>query len=184
MRLHVRDSRVLFVALCLVTAAGAVPASQAPLFPPNADPRTPVRLTVAMAADAAAIVPGRPVTLRLDMVPAPGIHVYAPGNTDYIPVAVTLTPPAGVQTQPALYPRGQDYLFGELKETVKVYSRPFQVRQQIVVSRAAAKAAGRSITLVGSVRYQACDDKVCFPPATAPISITLPIAGVAAATSR
>jgi hypothetical protein len=26
------------------------------------------------------------------------------------------------------------------------------------------------------VRYQACNDKVCFPPATAPVTIALPIA--------
>ena len=71
---------------------------------------------------------------------------------------------------------GEDYVFGELKETVKVYSRAFQVRQQVVVNRAAAKTAGGSLTIAGSVRYQACDDKVCFPPASAPVSIMLPIA--------
>ena len=110
------------------------------------------------------------------MRPAPGIHVYAPGNPRYIPVSVTITVPPGVQLHAAVYPQGEDYVFGELKETVKVYSRPFQVRQQIVVSRDAAKAAGVAMTIGGSVRYQACDDKVCFPPATAPVTITLPIA--------
>jgi DsbC/DsbD-like thiol-disulfide interchange protein len=110
------------------------------------------------------------------MRPAPGIHVYAPGNVGYIPVAVTLTVPTGVQVHAAVYPKGEDYVFGELKETVKVYSRAFEVRQQIVVSRDAARAAGASMTIGGSVRYQACDDKVCFPPATAPVTITLPIA--------
>ena len=79
------------------------------------------------------------------MRPAPGIHVYAPGNAGYIPVSVTLTVPAGVQVHPAVYPSGEDYVFGDLKEIVKVYSRAFQVRQQIVVSREAAKAAGASI---------------------------------------
>ena len=79
------------------------------------------------------------------MRPAPGIHVYAPGNTGYIPVSVTLTAPAGVQVHAAVYPSGEDYVFGELKETVKVYSRAFQVRQQVVVSRDAAKTAGGSI---------------------------------------
>jgi DsbC/DsbD-like thiol-disulfide interchange protein len=148
---------------------------QDPLFGP-ADRRTPARLAVAVAADTAAVVPGRPTMLQIDMVPSPGIHVYAPGNPGYIPVSVTVTAPAGVQVRPALYPAGEDYVFGELKERVKVYSRAFQVRQQVVVSREAAKTAGASISLGGSVRYQACDDKVCFPPATVPISITLPIA--------
>jgi thiol:disulfide interchange protein DsbD len=116
------------------------------------------------------------MTVRLEMSPAPGIHVYAPGNPDYIPVSVAWTLRTGVQMRPATYPPAEDYVFGELKETVKVYSRRFQVRQEVLVSRTAAKAAGTSITIAGSVRYQACDDKVCFPPATAPVSITLPIA--------
>jgi hypothetical protein len=177
MRRHVPVLPALLSLLTtLIVAAGAVtPAAQAPLFAPDADPRKISRLSVAMTADAGVVVPGRPVTLRVDMVPAAGIHVYAPGNPDYIAVSLALTPPPGVQVQPPIYPRGQNYLFGELKETVKVYSRPFEVRQQVVVTSAAARSAGASITIAGGVRYQACDDKVCFPPATAPVSITLPI---------
>jgi DsbC/DsbD-like thiol-disulfide interchange protein len=174
---------VLIAIGCLVAAAGAR-ASQAPLFRPNADPRVMSRLSVALTADTTAIVPGRKTVLRLDMAPAPGIHVYAPGNPDYIPVSVTLTAAAGVRLQPPIYPPGQDYTFGELKETVKVYSRAFEVRQQLVMSRAAARAAGASITIAGSVRYQACDDKVCFPPAIVPVSLSLPIAAVPASSLR
>ena len=118
------------------------------------------------------------------MVPAAGIHVYAPGNPDYIPVSVTLAAQAGLQAQPPVYPPAEKYVFGELKETVKVYNRPFQVRQQIVIGRAAAKAAGTSVTIAGSVRFQACDDKVCFPPATLPVSITLPVSAISAAPAR
>ena len=142
--------------------------------------RGPARLAVAITAEPSVVVPDRPIVLRLDMRPAPGIHVYAPGNTGYIPISVTLTAPAGVQVHAAVYPSGEDYVFGELKETVKVYSRAFQVRQQVVVNRAAAKTAGGSLTLAGSVRYQACDDRVCFAPASAPVSIVLPIAPRAA----
>jgi thioredoxin:protein disulfide reductase len=160
----------------MLIVCGVARGSQDPLFGPAADRGTPSRLAVAITADGASVVPGRPTMLHVDMVPAPGIHVYAPGNPGYIPISLTLTPQPGVQVRPALYPTGEDYVFGELEETVKVYSRAFQVRQQVVVSRDAARAAGASITIAGSVRYQACDDKVCFPPATAPVSITLPIA--------
>jgi DsbC/DsbD-like thiol-disulfide interchange protein len=175
MRRHrVLDSLVLSVFALLL--AGTVRAAQGPVFEPEASARAPARLAVAMTTEAPAGLPGRPITLRLDMLPATGIHVYAPGNPDYIPVSVTLSAPAGVQVQRPVYPAGEDYVFGELKEIVKVYSRAFQVRQQIVVTPAAAKAAGGSLTIAGTVRYQACDDKVCFPPATVPVSIVLPIA--------
>jgi len=179
-----RIARVLSIATlsfgAMVTAV--TPAQKSPLFGPAADRMS--RLTVAASADALAVVPGRPIVLRFDMVPAAGIHVYAPGNPDYIPVSVTLAPQAGLQAQPPVYPPAEKYVFGELKETVKVYNRPFQVRQQIVIGRAAAKAAGTSITIAGSVRFQACDDKVCFPPATLPVSITLPVSATSVAPAR
>ena len=167
-------------ALAPFTAAAALTvvtyATQEPPFGARPDPRAPSRLTVAFSTDAAPVVPGRSVTLRLVMTPAPGIHVYAPGNPDYIPVSVTLRLPAGVHADPAVYPPGEDYVFGELKEIVKAYTRPFEVRQRITVTRAAARSAGSALTIDGSVRYQACTDKVCFPPATAPVSLTVPIA--------
>ena len=166
-----------FVAAAALTVAVSA-AQDAPLG--ARPPRAPSRLTVALSAEGAPIVPGRPVTLRLAMTPAAGIHVYAPGNPDYIPVGVTLQLPAGVQADPAVYPPGEDYVFGELKEIVKVYGRPFEVRQRITVTRAAARAAGSALTIDGWVRYQACTDKVCFPPATTPVSLTVPIASAAA----
>jgi DsbC/DsbD-like thiol-disulfide interchange protein len=168
--------RVLSLAAGALLAGGGARAAQLPLFEPGAGPRGPARLAVALAAEPPAAVPGRPLTLRFEMRPAPGIHVYAPGNPGYIPVSVMLTASPGVQVHAAVYPEGENYVFGELREVVKVYSRAFEVRQQIVVGRDAAKAALSTITIGGSVRYQACDDKVCFPPATVPVSITLPIA--------
>ena len=86
--------RVVALSLGPAILFPATAGSQEPLFRPNQD-LAPARLTVAMTADPAAIVPGRPVTLHIDMTPAQGIHVYAPGNADYIPVSVTLTPTAG-----------------------------------------------------------------------------------------
>jgi len=163
-----------FTVLAALTVV--IQAIQEPPFGARPDARASSRLTVAFSTDAASIAPGRPVMLRLAMTPAPGIHVYAPGNPDYIPVSVTLQLPAGVHADPAVYPPGEDYVFGELKEIVKVYTRPFEVRQRITVTRAAARSAGSALTIDGSVRYQACTDKVCFPPATAPVSLMVPIA--------
>ncbi len=117
---------VVLVSTGVLILSAVVHGAQAPLFGPAASPGTPLaRLDVAITAGTAAIVPGRPVALSLDMRPARGIHVYAPGNAGYIPVSVTLTVPAGVQVHPAVYPAGEDYVFGDLKEIVKVYSRAF-----------------------------------------------------------
>jgi thioredoxin:protein disulfide reductase len=148
--------------------------AQQPLFEPQADPRAQKRVTAQMRADPSAFSVGKPVTLRVDVVPAPGIHVYAPGNRDYVAVSLSLDPLPGVRRQQPVYPEGEDYVFGELQELVKVYQRPFQIRQTLVVERPAEKAG--ELTVTGSLRYQACDDRVCFRPATIPLKVTIPAA--------
>ena len=156
------------VAFCV--AAGM---AQQPLFEPRTDPLAATRVTASMTADPAAFRPGKPLTLLVDVVPAPGIHVYAPGNRNYMAVSLTLDPLPGVRPEAPVYPPGEDSVFGELKELVKVYQRPFRIRQTLVVRRPAAKP-GEPLKVRGTLRYQACDDRVCFRPATIPLEVTIP----------
>jgi DsbC/DsbD-like thiol-disulfide interchange protein len=56
------------------------------------------------ASDATA-APGERVTLRIDVTPGPGVHVYAPGQTGYIPIALTLDPTPDLRVvHPMAYP--------------------------------------------------------------------------------
>jgi DsbC/DsbD-like thiol-disulfide interchange protein len=151
-------------ALAAVMLAAAVQASQGPL---PFDPTTPQRMTVAARLDRQQ--PSGRTTLVIDATPHPGIHVYAPGNPSYIPVSAHVDETAGVRPGQATFPKGQTLVFGELKEIVEVYSRPFTIRQPLL-----AKAGERPpATVRGYVRYQACDDRVCFPPANAPFTATV-----------
>jgi DsbC/DsbD-like thiol-disulfide interchange protein len=104
----------------------------------------------------------------VDVRPAPGIHVYAPGNKDYIPVELTLTPVPGVTAGTVEYPPSETLVFGELKEVVQVYARSFRIRVPIT-----ARPERRHSTLAARLRVQACTDKVCFPPETLPLSVAL-----------
>ncbi len=62
---------------------------------------------------------------------------------------------------------------------MKVYSKPFVIRVPVKVTAAFAKGrapdAGATATLTGTVNYQACDDKVCFPPQAQPFSVEVPV---------
>jgi hypothetical protein len=62
---------------------------------------------------------------------------------------------------------------------VPVYQKPFRLIQEVLLEGTTpAQAALRdqqSLTLTGLVEYQACDDKVCFNPATVPVTWTLPL---------
>lgn len=112
--------------------------------------------------------PGQRVTLILDVTPGRNIHVYAPEQQGYIPITLRLDASADLKAGPSRYPSPRDYVFAPLNERVKVFDRPFRVFQDVTLTltpalrqRAQAKAM---LTVTGTLEYQACDDRVCFPP--------------------
>lgn len=140
----------------------------------------PARVTVEGRAAGPLVKASQAVDLELTATPLPGIHVYAPGNPDYIAVTVTLMPVEGLSIGSPVFPAGDDYFFAPLKESVKVYSKPFVIRVPVTATtafaRGRAKNAPPTVTMAGSVNYQACDDKVCFPPQSQPFSVDVPVA--------
>jgi DsbC/DsbD-like thiol-disulfide interchange protein len=129
------------------------------------------------ASDATA-APGERLTLRIEVTPGPRMHVYAPGQQGYIPIALTLASTPDVSAvHPMVYPEPGTYYFAPLKETVKVYERPFRLIQDVTLSLTPSMrqraAAGGTLRLTGSLEYQACDDKVCYRPQTVAVEWTL-----------
>jgi hypothetical protein len=62
---------------------------------------------------------------------------------------------------------------------VPVFQKPFRLVQGIAVStspeaRAALKGVD-TITISGSLEYQACDDRLCFNPRLIPVSYTVKV---------
>jgi hypothetical protein len=123
-----------------------------------------------------AIAPGDRVTLAFDVVPRRGIHVYAPGASSYRLVTVNLESHPQIRALPMKYPASQIYVFKPLNERVPVYQKPFTLLQEIVLAgtpQAQAALRGKdSLTLNGTLEYQACDDRVCFNPESVPMSWT------------
>jgi len=131
-------------------------------------------LSVATSASAATAKPRSKVSLFVDIIPDPKIHVYAPGAKDYIPIALTLAPPKDVTLGKVQYPKSQDLFFEPLNEHVPVYQSPFRLVQDVTLGP--SFKPGQAVTLTGTLKYQACDDKVCFAPASAPVSWTITVA--------
>ncbi|HUC77713.1 MAG TPA: protein-disulfide reductase DsbD domain-containing protein [Vicinamibacterales bacterium] len=121
--------------------------------------------------------PGTHFSLVLDVTPAARVHVYAPGATGYIPVAITLQPQAGLVVRGARFPKAEDYFFEPLNEHVPVYQHPFRIVQDVMLDPSREAAARlkdmTSLTITGTFEYQACDDKVCFTPQSIPLSWTI-----------
>lgn len=123
-----------------------------------------------------AIAPGNRVTLALDVTPHRGVHVYAPGASNYRVIGVHIESDPLFAVLPTEYAPSRIYFFKPLNERVPVYDRKFVLRQDITLEgtpQAQAALRGKdSVTVRGVLDYQACDDKVCFDPESVPLSWT------------
>jgi hypothetical protein len=132
------------------------------------------QLTITSYATDSTVAPGTHFSIVLDVRPARGTHVYAPGVTGYKPIALSIEPQPWVLIRSAQYPHPEDYYFKPLDEHVQVYQQPFRVVQDVALDASAeAQAALKdvtSLTLKGSLAYQACDDRICFAPQVVPLT--------------
>jgi len=129
-------------------------------------------LAVFASTSAPAAAPSTKVSLNLDLTPNPGIHVYAPGAKDYMPISLKLDPPRGVTASPLRYPKSQTMTFEGQK--IPVYDKPFRLVQ--VVTLDSSLKSGDTITVTGTLNYQACNEEVCFIPASVPVRWTIDVA--------
>ena len=138
------------------------------------------------------ITSGTRFSLVLDVEPRPGMHVYAPGAEadGYRVVTLRMDPQPYVRLMPIEYPVSESYLFEPLDEVEPVYLDRFILRQDIVLeatrggaqTEAALRLASLGIeelamsgtlTLRGTLDYQACDDSICYNPVSVPLSWTV-----------
>jgi DsbC/DsbD-like thiol-disulfide interchange protein len=103
------------------------------------------------------------LSLYVDVTPKPKMHVYAPGEKEGIPIAITLDSNPAIKAGKPVFPPPQKYFFPPLKLTQLVYSSPFRITLPITVTR---RPANGSLAITGTLQYQACDDAVCYVPKT------------------
>lgn len=155
--------------LMLTLGAGALPAA--------ATKTSTAHLDLTTYASDPAVAPGNRFTLAMRVVPRPGMHVYAPGASNYRVATVTIAAQPFVRILPMRYPASATYYFAPLNERVPVYQEPFTLLQEVVLEgtpQAQAALKGKdSITLTGTFDYQACNDTICFNPASVPLSWSL-----------
>ena len=112
---------------------------------------------------------GGKLALFVDVTPKPNIHVYAPGSEFYIPITVKLNASTEITAGKLAYPKSETITL--LDEKVAVFQKPFRLTQDVTIDKAAKP--GSKITVSGKVDYQSCDDKVCYPPESAPVTWTV-----------
>jgi hypothetical protein len=108
------------------------------------------------------------VTLALDVTPNPRIHVYAPGAKDFTAVSLVLTPGPQVAPGKPVYPKA-DVLAAPGSDDAPAYAKAFRVTQPVTVKG----GTSTELTIAGVLNYQACDDRVCYPVSSLPVTWTL-----------
>jgi peroxiredoxin len=125
------------------------------------------------------VTAGTRFSIAVEVEPNPNIHLYAPGAEEmgYRVISLDLRPVPHVRFEPVEFPESEIYYFEPLDERVPAYQRPFTLLQEVVVSGTdeaeEALAQLDALTLGGTFDYQACNDEICFPPVSLPLSFTL-----------
>ena len=122
---------------------------------------------------------GTVFSLVLDIKPLKKVHVYAPGVVSYKPIALRIVPLPGLKLRSPRFPPSEIYHFLPLKERVPVYQKPFRLVQELNVETSREGQGllrdSEKLTIKGSLDYQACDDKICFPPTSLPVEWTVKV---------
>ena len=166
-----RIARGLWTA-ALVAALGAVLSAQAPRTRPGvADLAvTPAAIEVQPGGSARAAI-----TVRLPE----GFHMNSdkPRDENLIPITVSMEAVSAVTGATAAFPQPIDLKQEGSPVPLRVFEREFAIGVQVNV---AADAAAGAHKLPLRVRYQACDEKQCYLPITAPLDLNLSVSPNAA----
>lgn len=127
-------------------------------------------LTLSVHISRDKIRPGNRVTLIVDVTLPPKMHIYAPGVQGYRPTALTIDPSSDLIIHDANFPQSKMLYLPAIKERVPVFERTVRITRDVTVSPAVKES---KVNLKGTFEYQACDDKICFIPATVPLNISV-----------
>ena len=156
-------------AAILVRQFGAVPEAS----------RTEVagkQLTLVASASNSTVHPQQRIALVVEVQMKPGMHVYAPGVEGYIPIEWRMPESAIASAHQVSSPKPEILYLPAIDEKVPVLQEHFQLKREITLGpddklKAALDSSG-NISIAGSLRYQACDDRICYIPQELPLQWT------------
>jgi hypothetical protein len=137
-----------------------------------------LRLTLAQSDRLAA--PGNRFTLVAEVELTPGVHVYAPEVQGYKPIQLAIEALPEFTLEPVAYPRPKVLYLKAIRERLPVFEGKFRITQDATLSTSpefvrSLGSEGKTITLGGELRYQACDRTVCYPPTSVPVEWQLKV---------
>ncbi len=116
---------------------------------------------------------GQTVTAKIRAELKPGYHCNSNLPTDEYLIPLKLTWNAGpIQVGKINYPMAQMEKYPFSEKPLSVYSGDFEITTEFTVP---AKAPTGPDIVSGKLRYQACNNTMCFPPKTVDVALSLDI---------
>jgi len=130
------------------------------------------KATVTPLVERAAAAAGGPVRLALNVSLPETLHTQSnrPLDATLIPTVLTVDAPAGVTVDEIVYPAAVEFRQQGLDEPLMVFDHEFLIGVQVTLGPGVA--AG-DLVLPARLRYQACNDMMCFSPATEEFAWTI-----------
>jgi len=125
-----------------------------------------LRLEASPAQDVASR--GNRLTLALDLDLPPKMHVYAPGVQGYRPISVEIEDHPFLLSHATDFPEPEILHLEAIDETVPVYHGRVRILKDVTLS---PRLRDEKIAIPLSFSYQACDDRVCYPPSQVKFSL-------------
>lgn len=125
--------------------------------------------------DATAVVSGKTSHVKIDCRVNPGFHINSnkPNSELLIPTEFKFSLPTELMIAGVDYPAGQQLTFPFMpNEPLSVYSGDFEVMANV---RASQHAAAGTYRVHATLKYQACNDRQCFPPKTVPVDFDVKV---------
>ena len=116
-------------------------------------------------------------SLVLDINPRERIRIYAPGAADDRGITLTVAPTPFLQFQSPTFSSPERLRLAGPDDGVAIYRKSFRVIQDVAIRAVPGSGRGpqgiEDVIVRGVLGYQACNDQLCFPPASVPLSWTV-----------
>jgi hypothetical protein len=120
------------------------------------------------------VIPGSRFTLVAEVELPNDTHVYAPGVKGYKPIQLMLEAPPELKLDAPRYPESKVLYLPAINESVPVFEGEFRIFEDATVSAdrelMRSIGAGKTLTVKGTLLYQACDRVKCYFPQKTEVS--------------
>jgi hypothetical protein len=137
-------------------------------------PKATQRVTMAPVGTVT-VAAGKSTQVELPFRVAAGYHINSnkPTSELLLPTVITLSPPTNIIVGNTDYPPGQDKRFSfSPDEKLNVYTGDFAL---MALVRPARNTPPGTYRVRGALKYQACDDRACYPPGQVPVTFDVKV---------